>query len=143
MVQSDTSARCDLNLSEPRAPREPVERLGTQEGRAAQNSCCSLSPRSGAPEGRRSGSQLGADKEAAAGAGLARAQQPQPVNFHWGSSELMSSVRDTGQSRSCQWLRGIPQESWEGKGPFLRERPHARPRGQDPAFHQTNSPGQG
>lgn len=60
----------------------------------------------------------GADKEAAAAAGarLALAQRTQPVNFHWGSSELMSSMRDPGQRRSCQRLGGIPQESWEGMG---------------------------
>lgn len=57
------------------------------------------------------------DKEAAAaGARLALAQRTQPVNFHWGSSELMSSMRDPGQRRSCQRLGGIPQESWEGMG---------------------------
>lgn len=104
-----------------------------------------LVPHAAVPgEGQRPGSQPGADKETAAGAGLALAQQTQPVNFHWGSSELMSSVRDPSRSRSCQRLRGIPQESWDGRGqgPFLRERPHAGPRGQDPAFNQMNTPEQ-
>lgn len=87
------------------------------------------------------GWQLGADKEAAARAGLALAQRTQPVNFHWGSSELMSSMRDPDQSRSCQRLRGIPQESWERRRQG-HERPHAGPRGQDPAFNQMNTPEQ-
>lgn len=57
-----------------------------------------------------------------AGSRLALAQQTQPVNFHWGCSQLMSSERDPG------WSRGIPQESRDGKGqgPCRRERPHPR-----------------
>lgn len=112
-----TFPKCDLSY------RWIIRGQGSSRARGRPGFPCGDAPGAAVP------APGGADKEAAAAAGarLALAQRTQPVNFHWGSSELMSSMRDPGQRRSCQRLGGIPQESWEGMGTLpVRAAPRGR-----------------